>query len=90
MNVEPSHIEQQQNISWIISQVNYSKEVLLYLNHFLCKIKDNPDFGSGAGHPRVESETRTHTGETSGRVWMHPRVKIFTYIRTCRGFGSAG
>jgi hypothetical protein len=40
-----------------------------YLNLFLCKIKNEPNFWSDAGHPRrVEIETCTHTRETSGRA----------------------
>jgi hypothetical protein len=38
-------------------------------------------FGLGVGHPWIEIETRTFTRETSGRVWVHPRVKIFTRTR---------
>jgi hypothetical protein len=49
----------------------------------LCKTNNEPNFRSGAGHPRVEIETRTHTHtrETSGRVRVHPWVKIFTHTR---------
>jgi hypothetical protein len=38
--------------------------------------------GRGAGHPRVEIETCTHTLETFGWVRAHVWVKIFTRTRT--------
>jgi hypothetical protein len=38
----------------------------------LRKIKNGPNFGSGVGHPWVESETHTHTRETSRQVQVHP------------------
>jgi hypothetical protein len=44
----------------------------------LHEIKNEPNFRSGAGHPLIEIETYISTHhETSGRVRVHPRVKIF-------------
>jgi hypothetical protein len=54
-----------------------SLDKLIIQNNYYCiltilgKIKNGPNFGSGVGHPWVESETHTHTRETSGQVQVH-------------------
>jgi hypothetical protein len=56
---------------------------------------NKPNFGSGAGHPRVEIETHIHTRETLGPVQVVPAGQnLHPYPHPSgqvpSGFGFAG